>query len=142
MAHQVKCTSQTHPTKSQKNGRGPPHPPVSAPNLCKSCTRPYLCLCYSSEGSKIGVRAYGEILANPRPPPHTHACGGSNIRRNVRLNSQSRSCYHCRAVFITVRNMLDGKGSAVCAMTVTPSCQTGVIGKGIGATDPASFPTF
>jgi hypothetical protein len=36
-----------------------------APNLCKSCTWPYLGLCYSFEGSKIGVRPYGKIL----PPP-------------------------------------------------------------------------
>jgi hypothetical protein len=42
-----------------------------APNLFKSCTRPSLGFYYSFEGSKKGVRAYGQILANPRPPLFT-----------------------------------------------------------------------
>jgi hypothetical protein len=42
-----------------------------APNLSKSCTRPYISLCYRSLGLKIGVRAYSQILANPPPPAST-----------------------------------------------------------------------
>jgi hypothetical protein len=39
-----------------------------APHLCTSCTWPYPAgLCYSFEGLIVGVRAYGQILANPLP---------------------------------------------------------------------------
>jgi hypothetical protein len=37
----------------------------------KSCTRAHFGLCYSSEGSKVGVRAYSQILPSPHPPACT-----------------------------------------------------------------------
>jgi hypothetical protein len=41
--------------KVQKQAEDLPPPPVQgSPDLCKSCTRPCLGLCYSSEGSKMG----------------------------------------------------------------------------------------
>jgi hypothetical protein len=61
-------SSQTYPG-TENRLRPPPLPPKmqGALHLYKSCTQPFLGLCYGSEGSKIGVMAYGQILATPTP---------------------------------------------------------------------------
>jgi hypothetical protein len=42
----------------------------------QNCTRHYLGLCHSSEGSKIGIRADGKILADPPPSATTTGSWG------------------------------------------------------------------
>jgi hypothetical protein len=54
--HQVCAHAKHILAQRPKNGRGPPNSPQmqGATTLCKCCTRPYLCLCNTSEGPKVG----------------------------------------------------------------------------------------
>jgi hypothetical protein len=71
----------------------PPPPDAGCTKLlCTSYTRHFIGFCYSLEGSKLGVRVYGLILANPSPSPGSSNQPWASARdhQNTKIRARAR----------------------------------------------------